>query len=316
MFRRQPVSRSAHAGTWGELDALRAWMREVKGELTFPRLAFWAGQFGQPVSERTLRRALQEGLPTEQTVRAYARGSRKAADNQARGALEETGLRLREAARRAAPVPARTWPAPVYIPGRVRTWPAPVYIPGRVRTWPGLTRAFNRLHLEAEKPPVRELAASPGAAGRLSKSTINNLLNGQHPTVEQLAALAAAWGASPATTDALLAAYWRITAGPRPPAVYPCGVVDRAEEEREDRREQDEKRRRFRGIPEEKEVELDPYDQQLRDEEEAEHRRRVAWVDGLSADELAALQRQPVAGAGRDLHAELTAYVARTCPGK
>ncbi|SBV01805.1 hypothetical protein YUMDRAFT_06552, partial [Streptomyces sp. OspMP-M45] len=36
----------------------------------------------------------------------------------------------------------------------------------------------------------------------------------------------------------------------------------------------------------------------------------------LSADELAALQRQPVAGAGRDLHAELTAYVARACPGK
>ncbi|WLQ69344.1 helix-turn-helix domain-containing protein [Streptomyces glycanivorans] len=303
MFRRQPVSRSARPGTWAELDALRAWMREVKGELTFPRLAFRARQFGRPVAERTLRRALQEGLPGVQTVRAYAWGSRKATDNHAREALEETGLRLREAAQRAAPVPARTWPAPVYVPGRVRTWP-------------GLTRALNRLRLEAGEPPVRALAASCGAAGRLSKSTISNLLNGQHPTVEQLAALAAALGASPAATDALLAAHRRITAGPRPPAVYPCDVVDRAEEEREDRREQEEKRRRFRGIPEEKEVELDPYDQQLREEEEAEHRRRVAWVDGLSADELAALQRQSVAGAGRDLHAELTAYVARICPGR
>lgn len=105
-------------------------------------------------------------------------------------------------------------------------------------------------------------------------------------------------GASQASTDALLAAHRRITAGPRPPAVYPCDIVERAEEERENRREQDEKRRRFRGIPEEKEVELDPYDQQVRDEDEAEHRRRVAWVDALSADELATIQRQPVGWGG------------------
>ncbi|WP_141720821.1 hypothetical protein [Streptomyces sp. Ncost-T10-10d] len=291
------MSRPVRLGTWAELDALRAWMREAKGELTFPRLAFWAGQFGRPVAEQTLRRALHGGLPTKRTVSAYAWGSRKATDNQARRALEETGLRLRKTAQQAAPVPAKTWPAPVYVPGRVSTWL-------------GLTKALNRLHLEAEKPAVRALAATAGAAGRLSKSAISNILMGQRPKAEQLAALAAAWGASRATADALLAAHRRIVAEPRPPAVYPCAVA----EEYEKRCEQDEKRRRFRGILEE--VELDPYDEQLRDEEEAEHRRMVAWVDGLSADELVALQRQPVAGAGRDLRAELTAYVARARPGE
>ncbi|MYR70871.1 predicted aconitase subunit 1, partial [Streptomyces sp. OspMP-M45] len=270
------MSRPAGPGTWAELDALRAWLREAKGELTFPRLSRRAEQFGLPVDGRTLRRALQDGLPTERTVRAYARGSRKAADNQARRAMEETGLRLRKAAQQTIPVPGRTWPTPVHVPGRVRTWD-------------GLTKALNRLHQEAGGPPVRELAASPGAAGRLSKSTIYNILHGRHPTGEQLAALAAAFGTSQSTTDALLAAHWRITAEPLPPAGYPCAVAERAEEERQDRREQDEKKRRFRGLPEK--VELDWYEQQLRDEEEAEHRRRVAWVEGLSADELAALQR-------------------------
>ncbi|MEW2468011.1 hypothetical protein AB0919_23780 [Streptomyces sp. NPDC046994] len=52
---------------------------------------------------------------------------------------------------------------------------------------------------------------------------------------------------------------------------------------------------------------------QLRDEEEAEHRRMVAWLDALTDDELDELQRQAgsVADAHGDLLAELTAYIAR-----
>jgi hypothetical protein len=60
--------------------------------------------------------------------------------------------------------------------------------------------------------------------------------------------------------------------------------------------------------------ELDWCERQLRDEEEAEHRRTEAWVDDLTDDELEELeelqqQARDAAGAGRGvLRAELAAY--------
>ncbi|WP_405565179.1 helix-turn-helix domain-containing protein [Streptomyces sp. NBC_01180] len=135
-------------------------------------------------------------------------------------------------------------------------------MPGPISTWSGLTRGLKRLHGETGSPPLRLLAASPGAGGRLSKSTISNILNGKHPTLEQLTALLAAFGTSPKTTGGMLAAYWRILAEHEPPAVYPCDIVERAESEREALRVQEEARRRYRGI--EPEPELDWYDEWLR----------------------------------------------------
>ncbi|MFZ4283047.1 hypothetical protein [Streptomyces rhizosphaericola] len=100
----------------------------------------------------------------------------------------------------------------------------------------------------------------------------------------------------------MLAAYRRIHAVPEPPAVYPCDIVERAENEREALHAQEEARRRYRGIA--PEPELDWYDQQLRDEEEAKRRRLEMWVDSLSDEELAALN-QSAAVPGRDLRSEL-----------
>ncbi|MEV7907578.1 hypothetical protein [Streptomyces anulatus] len=100
----------------------------------------------------------------------------------------------------------------------------------------------------------------------------------------------------------MLAAYRRIHAKHEPPAVYPCDIVERAENQREALHAQEEARRRYRGI--EPEPELDWYDQQLRDEEEAKQRRLEMWVDSLSDEELAALN-QTAAAPGRDLRSEL-----------
>ncbi|ANP52100.1 hypothetical protein J2Z21_009606 [Streptomyces griseochromogenes] len=57
--------------------------------------------------------------------------------------------------------------------------------------------------------------------------------------------------------------------------------------------------------------ELDWYDQQLRNEEEAEHRRKVAWINSLTQAELDELERQTrlAASAQDDLRAELAAYL-------
>ncbi|MEV3896489.1 hypothetical protein [Streptomyces anulatus] len=184
----------------------------------------------------------------------------------------------------------------------VPLWPPPVYVPGPISTWPALTKGLKRLYKETDSPPLRRLAASPGAGGRLSKSTIGNVLNGKHPTLEQLTALLAAFGASRKTTGGMLAAHRRIHAKPEPPAVYTCDIVERAENERAALHAQEETRRRYRGIA--PEPELDWYDQQLRDEEEAKRRQLEVWVDSLSDEELAA-QNQAAAVPGRDLRSEL-----------
>ncbi|MFF9795312.1 hypothetical protein [Streptomyces bacillaris] len=294
------MNHPAAGASWPELEALHSWMREARGELTFLRLAKRSLEAGHPVSERTLRRAFGMRLPQEETVRAYAgawarwtsaRDPEGDEAGQARWrAFEARGLGLLAAAVSTAPErPALLWPPPVYVPGPISTWPA-------------LTKGLKRLYEEAGSPPLRVLAASPGAGGRLSKSTIGNILNGKHPTLEQLTALLAAFGASRKTTDGMLAAYGRIHARPEPPAVYPCDIVERAENEREALHAQEEARRRYRGIA--PEPELDWYDQQLRDEEEAKQRRLEMWVDSLSDEELAALN-QAAAVPGRDLRSEL-----------
>ncbi|MFJ6148942.1 hypothetical protein ACIQH7_35735 [Streptomyces anulatus] len=294
------MNHRAADASWPELEALHSWMREARGELTFVQLANRSVEAGHPVSERTLRRAFGMRLPQEETVRAYAgawarwTSARNPEVGEAgqvlRRAFEARGLELLAAAVSTAPErPALLWPPPVYVPGPISTWPA-------------LTHGLKRLYEETGSPPLRRLAASPGAGGRLSKSTISNILNGKHPTLEQLTALLVAFGASRKTTGGMLAAYRRIHAKHEPPAVYPCDIVERAENQREALHAQEEARRRYRGI--EPEPELDWYDQQLRDEEEAKQRRLEMWIDSLSDEELAALN-QTAAAPGRDLRSEL-----------
>ncbi|MFJ4790791.1 hypothetical protein [Streptomyces sp. NPDC088794] len=148
-------------------------------------------------------------------------------------------------------------------------------------------------------------ATDTWASGRLTRSTLHNALKGrQLPSEQMRVTFAAACGAGQPTTDALLDARRRIKAGPRPLPMYPCEYVERADE----RRQQDEAARPWITV----EPEPDWYDQQLRDEEEAEHRRMTAWVDALSDDELAQMQAQAAAGAGRDLRAEPAALAARS----
>ncbi|MGZ2361716.1 hypothetical protein LRE75_34420 [Streptomyces sp. 372A] len=294
------------AASWPELEALHSWMSEARGGLTFVQLAKRSVEAGHPVSERTLRRAFGMRLPQEETVRAYAGAwarwtSARDPEGDEAGlarwrAFEARGLGLLADAVSTAPErPALPWPPPVYVPGPISTWPA-------------LTKGVKRLYQETGSPPLRRLAASPGAGGRLSKSTIGNVLNGKHPSLEQLTALLAAFGASRKTTGGMLAAYRRIHAKHELPAVYPCDIVERAESERE---AQEEARRRYRGIG--PEPELDWYEQQLRDEQEAKQRRLEMWVDSLSDEEIAALGQAAVVP-GRDLRSELNDV--RNCPGK
>ncbi|MFD9047917.1 hypothetical protein [Streptomyces zaomyceticus] len=284
------MNRRTAAASWPEREALHDWLRKAQGELTFARLAKRSAQAGQAVSEQTLRRAFETRLPTEKTVRIYAGAwgewalantRDEAGRAAARSAFEACGLELLARAVSAAPA----GPAP--------SWPPPTYVPGRIAKWTSLTKALKQIHEEAGQPSARRLAASPKAAGRLSKSTIRNILNGKHPTFEQLTALLEVYGASPKTTNGMLAAYWRIVAVPEPPAVYPCAVVERAESEREARLVQEEARLRYRGIGSEAAA------------KEADWRRLERWVDSLSDEELAALNQQAAAAPGHDLRGEL-----------
>ncbi|MFD5110066.1 hypothetical protein [Streptomyces cinereoruber] len=296
------MNRRAATASWPEREALHAWLREARGELTFVQLAKRSAEAGRPVSERTLRRAFGGRLPKEETVRAYAGAWARwtsvrtlQGDEAGRATVwhgfEARGLELLARAVSTAPK------------GAAPSWPRPVYVPGRIRTWPGLTEGLKRLHEETGSPSLRLLAASPGAAGRLSRSTIGNILNGKRPTLEQLTALLAAFRATRETTEGMLAAYRRIVAEPGAPAVSLCDVVERAESDREARRVQAESRLRHRDI--EPEAGLDWYDEQLRDAEQAEWRRLERWVDGLSDEEFAALGHQAAAPSGRDLRRDL-----------
>ncbi|NEE23039.1 hypothetical protein G3M58_93395, partial [Streptomyces sp. SID7499] len=258
---------------------LRGWLRAAKGRRTFAALARRADAGKLPVSVCTLRRALDGRLPTLRTVQAFARGA---------GADEEEGARVWAAAA------AAVRPEPVRTPS--------AYVPGRgITTLVGLAAAMEKVRVAAGEPSLRRLADSPEAAGRISRSALHNALHERRlPSEELLAGFAAACGAGEETARALLAARARILAGPGPSLMYPCGVVEEAEA----RREQDAAVRHWIRD----EDELDWYEQQLRDEEEAKQRREEAWVDDLTDDELEELQ-QNAAGAGRsNLRAELAAY--------
>lgn len=159
------------------------------------------------------------------------------------------------------------------------------------------------------QPGGFRLGPTPGAivaagGGRFSRRALDNALNGRGLGSEQLLIdFAAAIGAGEKATQALLDVRARILSGPPGPvSSYPCAVYEWVE----GRRHQDETVRSWLVEPE-----LDWYDQQLRDEEEAEHRRWVAWVDSLTDDELDELQRQArsAVGALGDLRAELAAYL-------
>ncbi|MEU6331628.1 hypothetical protein ABZ851_30765 [Streptomyces sp. NPDC047049] len=270
--------------------------------MTFLSLATWTARADMPVSAYTLRQALNgSSPPSRRTVLAFLGGARAAAharaatDEEAAARLqrmpgEQALVRLQEAA-----VAAVRRPPPA---GR----PVP-YLPGRVTTGAGLARAMRCMRTAAGEPTLDELTARGG--GRFSRSALHNALTGRRLPGEQLlAGFAEACGAGEDAAGALLAARRRILAGPRPPAVYPCDIAERAEE----RRQQDEAARPWLTGPE-----RDWYDQQLHDEEEAAHRRMTAWVDALTDDELQELA-QSAAGTGRNLRAELAAYTAHTRP--
>jgi hypothetical protein len=264
-----------------QLARLRGWLRTAKGRRTFAALARRADAGKLPVSVCTLRRALDGRLPTLRTVQAFARGA---------GADEEEGARVWAAAA------AAVRPEPVRKPS--------AYVPGRgITTHAGLAAAMEKVRVAAGGPSLRQLADSPEAAGRISRSALHNALHARRlPSKELLTGFAAACGAGEETTRALLAARARVLAGPqlRSSLVYPCGVVEEAEA----RREQDAVVRHWIR----NEDELDWYEQQLRDEAEAEQRRAQAWVDDLTDDELEELQRNATDAGRSNLRAELAAY--------
>ncbi|MFG3016121.1 hypothetical protein ACGFZB_37870 [Streptomyces cinerochromogenes] len=270
-----------------KLTELRGWMRNAKGRRTFDSIARRAKLAGMPISECTLRRALTPNgrLPTRHTVLAFARGA---------DADGHTAAEVWEAAAGAVR------PQPVLAAGDR-------YVPGRFTTPTGMGRAMALMGAAAGGPTPGAIVAAGG--GRFSRRALDNALNGRGLASEQLLIdFAAAIGAGEKATRALLDGRSRILAGPPGPLhSYPCAVFDWAEEQRQ---------REEAALAWRVEPELDWYDQQLRDEEEAEHRRRVAWIDSLTEAELDELQRQTrlAASAQGDLRAELAEYIARARP--
>ncbi|MFF8036355.1 hypothetical protein [Streptomyces sp. NPDC016626] len=146
-----------------ELALLRGWLHGIKGAFTYATIARRASDHGQPVSERTLRRAVRQTLdgrlPALRMVEAFAHGAvhaRAHAAGGSRGAAppevqraEQAGRALWEAAERSLHWRAQTRPHRV-------TW-----VPGHITTPAGLARAVRRLHQEAGNPSLRVLAAAP-----------------------------------------------------------------------------------------------------------------------------------------------------------
>lgn len=93
----------------------------------------------------------------------------------ARGALTPT-RRKAEQLWRAATAAVRRPPA------RARAR----YAPGRILTRAGLARAMRLIHAAAGTPSLRALVAAPEAAGRLTRSALNNALTGWRLPSEQL----------------------------------------------------------------------------------------------------------------------------------
>ncbi|MFE4529022.1 hypothetical protein ACFRMO_32820 [Streptomyces anulatus] len=155
-----------------------------------------------------------------------------------------------------------------------RKRPAP-HVPGRFTTRDGLARAMTRIRDTAPDTRLRAIArlAGPG----LSASTLSRLLADQKfVTAARLTAFAVACQAGDEATAAGLAGHRRVLNGPTPASFYPCAVVELAEE----RRQRDEAARPWLNEPE-----LDWYDQQRRDKEEAGFRRWAREAEAL-LDEL------------------------------
>ncbi|MFF9436343.1 hypothetical protein ACF1BP_21675 [Streptomyces sp. NPDC014735] len=275
--RGRPAAESA------ELAALRGWLRGRKASAavearaagkraTFQYLADRACAGGTPyvVSACTLRQALDGRLPTLRTTLAFTHGA--GGDEKD---LEKARL-LWEAAERAVNPPQKR--------------PAP-HVPGLFTTPAGLVRAMNRVRATAPRTSLRALAAEAGPG--LAPSTLHRFLTGrQLPTAAQLGRFAAACDAGDEATAALLAGHMRILTGPPVPPSYPCAYAEWADE----RRQRDEAARPWLAEPE-----LDWYDQQLRDAEEAELQRRIdaeeALIDEWEAGEEHA-HGDPGAGTG------------------
>ncbi|MFG3016779.1 hypothetical protein ACGFZB_41280 [Streptomyces cinerochromogenes] len=257
-------------------------MRNAKGRRTFESIARRAKLAGRPISECTLRRALTPNgrLPTRHTLLAFARGA-DADGHRAAGVWEAAAGAVR--------------PQPVLAAGNR-------YVPRRFTTPTGMGRAMALMVATAGDLTPGAIVAAGG--GRFSRRDLDNALNGRGLAGEQLLIdFAAAIGVGEKATRALLDGRSRILAGPPGPvSSYLCAVVEWAEARQQD----NETALAWRIEPE-----LDLYDQQLRNEEEAEHRRWVAWVDSLTDGELDELQRQArsAVGALGDLRAELAAYL-------
>lgn len=272
-----------------ELTVLRGWMRNAKGRRTFDSIARRATEAGMPISESTLRRALIPNgqLPRQHTVVAFARGA-DADEGKAALLWGEAANAVR--------------PQPVMAAGNR-------YVPGRFTTQAGMAEAMLRMCSAAGDPTRGAIVAAGG--GRFSRKDLDNALSGRQLASEQLLIdFAAAIGAGEKATRVLLDGRARILAGPPgPPSSYPCAVYEWVEA----RRQEDEAIRSLFAGPE-----LDWYDQQLRDEKEAEHRRMIAWVDSLTEAELDELQQQAksTAHADGDLRAALGAYIDRADPAE
>ncbi|MFH8520155.1 helix-turn-helix domain-containing protein [Streptomyces gelaticus] len=249
-----------------ELAALRGWLRGKKAaaaieagaegkRATFQYLAdrACAGGSQYVVSACTLRQALDGRLPTLRTTLAFIHGA--GGDEKD---LEKARL-LWEAAERAVN-PPRKRPAP--------------HVPGLFTTPAGLVRAMNRVRATAPHTSLRALAGKAGPG--LALSTLHRFLTGrQMPTAAQLERFAAACDAGDEATAALLAGHQRILTGPPLPPSYPCAYAEWAEE----RRQRDKAARPWLAEPE-----LDWYDQQLRDAEEAELQRLIDAEEAFIAE--------------------------------
>lgn len=299
---------SPHAGTV-ELALLRGWLRGIKGAFTYDTIARRASDHGQPVCERSLRRAVRRTLdgrlPALRMVVAFAHGAVHA---RAHAAGASGGADALEVQRAEQTVRALWEAAESAVCRRTQTRPRRLtWVPGHITTKAGLARAMRRLREEAGNPSLRALASAPETAGRFSPSTLHLALTKKRlPSEQLLTAFAAACHASEPALQALLAARRRIVnpleAADCTWAGYPCEIVERAEEHRAD-----EAARPWLAP----EPELDWYDQQLRDEEQAATDRMIAWVDSLTAEEIEELQRRAEPGDGHTLRAELTAVINR-----
>ncbi|QDN54156.1 hypothetical protein [Streptomyces sp. S1D4-20] len=208
-----------------ELALLQNWLLSVKGSKTFAQLSAAAAATeatDRPVTEATLRRAVDGRVPTIKAIRTWSAGA---------GVDPTEGERLRARVRAARSRLAQQR-----------------YDASRITTQGGLVRAMKRIRARAGEPTLRELEKSDEAAFRLPRSTLGAVLRGESPvTAGLLEAFLTACAVPEAEKIALLAARERVenpnTCGGA--EWYPCAVADRGNE----RLEYERARSRYRGRP-------------------------------------------------------------------